>query len=493
MNRQIAAGVGWMMLFKLLDRGLAIVSTLVLARLLVPADFGLVAMAMSVIAVADLLTSFSFDVVLIQNKQPTRAHYDTAWTLNFLLSCTCAALIAVLAFPTAIFFREPRLFEVMLALAVGWLLSGLENIGIVDFRRVLDFRREFYFLATKRTLGFGITVTLAIALRSYWALVIGTLAARALGVVLSYVMHPFRPRFSVATARKLFGFSSWLLVNNLLAVALDKVSHFMIGKMHGPELLGLYTVGADMARLPSTDLLAPINRVVFPGLSCSGGDLGKMRRTFLDWTAVCALLAVPAAVGLAAVAGPLVLVLMGEKWIGAVPVVQVLAFVSVVYGVTAITGPACLALGEPRVITALMTLRLLALAPLTWWLVAREGVLGAAYAELAAMAVSGSAAVLLVHRRLQITIREFVGRVWRTLLASGVMAVGVCAFLQRLPAPTSSLSALVPLIAAVVLGVVTYFAAVGLLWYLSGRPDGAERLLLERALLWWNRGRPRAS
>ncbi|MCS6945890.1 MAG: lipopolysaccharide biosynthesis protein [Sutterellaceae bacterium] len=491
MTGKVAAGVGWMVFFKFIDRILAIISILVLARLLLPADFGLVAMAMSVIAIADLLTSFSFDVALIQKREPTRAHYDTAWTLHLFLSCSCALLVVALAYPSAVFFHEPRLLEVMLVLALAWFIAGFENVGIVDFRRQLNFRREFYFLALRRILSFLITVTLTFAIRSYWALVIGTVAHRLIGVVLSYAMHPFRPRFSIATARELFGFSSWLLLNNVLAIVQDKVSHFVLGKMLGPEPLGLYTVGSDVARLPSTDLLAPINRVAFPGLSRHNNDIDKLRGAFLDMTAATAIVAVPAAAGLVAVADLLVLVLMGEKWLQAVPVMQVLAFVSVVYGFTSITGPTYLALGEPRIITALAVLRLLVLATLVSWFVEREGLLGAAYAELAAMLMSGVASLLLVHWRLQIAAREFVSRVWRTLLASGAMAAAVWSFQQQLPSPTSSLSALPLLIAAVMLGVATYLAMLGLLWYFSGRPLGGERLLLDQALHWWENKRPR--
>ncbi|MDW8356266.1 MAG: oligosaccharide flippase family protein, partial [Bryobacterales bacterium] len=186
---------------------------LVLARLLVPADFGLVAMAMSVIAVLDLLTSFSFDVALIQKANLRREHYDTAWSLHFLLSCSCSLLVVAIAYPTAAFYGEPRLFEVMLALALAWFIAGFENVGIVDFRRLLNFRREFYFLAIRRALSFAITIGLTFTLRSYWALVIGTVAHRLIGVLLSYAMHPYRPRFSFATARELFSFSGWLVFN----------------------------------------------------------------------------------------------------------------------------------------------------------------------------------------------------------------------------------------------------------------------------------------
>src|SRR5258708_3471666 len=99
LGSRIAAGVAWMVVFKLLDRSIGIVSVVILARLLVPADFGLVAMATATIAVIELLSAFNFDMALIQRQEATRAHYDTAWTLNVAMAAGCALLVAAAAVP----------------------------------------------------------------------------------------------------------------------------------------------------------------------------------------------------------------------------------------------------------------------------------------------------------------------------------------------------------------------------------------------------------
>ena len=106
MRAQIARGAAWMVLFRLFDRSVGIVSTTILARLLVPADFGLVAMAMSVIAVVELATAFSFELALIQKADPEREHFDTAWTLNILIALGGAVLTTALAYPAASFYGD---------------------------------------------------------------------------------------------------------------------------------------------------------------------------------------------------------------------------------------------------------------------------------------------------------------------------------------------------------------------------------------------------
>jgi PST family polysaccharide transporter len=480
MTRQIASGVGWMVLFKLIDRGLAIVSTLVLARLLVPADFGLVAMAMSVIAILELATAFSFEIALIQKPELQRAHYDTAWTLNAMLAASCAALTALMAYPTALFYGEPRLTLVMLVLGIGWLFSGFENPGTVDFRRQLDFRREFRFLASKRALSFIVTVSLGVALRSYWALVIGSIVGRALGVVLSYLFHDYRPRPCLKAARDLFSFSGWMLANNILSVAQAKIPHFAVGRYLGPQPLGLFTVGAEIGQIPSTDLTAPINRVIFPGFSRLADDAFQLRKTFLDVMAVTTLFALPAAVGIAAVAEPLVLVMLGFKWIEAVPVVQVLALSAAVAVVSSGNGSAYLALGQPRFITLIAAVRLVALVPLALILTSRMGLMGAAYAELVASVLALLASLPVLLRRLQISPLTYVSHVWRPVVASGLMAYAVQSLLPRLPDAGSSLATLPALLASIATGIIVYFAATLLVWLLVGRPYGAEGLVLAR-------------
>src|SRR5512134_3908634 len=177
-----------MVLFKLGERSLGLVSTLILARLLVPGDFGLVAMAMSVIGIVELASAFSFEVALIQKDRPERRHYDTAWTLNVMLGAVCALITALLAYPAAAFYGEDRLMPVMLVLAVAWLAASFENVGTVDFRRTMNFSKEFAFLTSKKLVSFVVTVSLAFALQSYWALVAGAVVGRFTGLVLSFVM-----------------------------------------------------------------------------------------------------------------------------------------------------------------------------------------------------------------------------------------------------------------------------------------------------------------
>lgn len=166
----MALGAVWMVLFKLIERSIGLISTLILARLLLPQDFGTIAMAMTFIAMAELLTAFGFDIALIQNRDATVEHYNTAWTGNLLLGLSIAVVMLVAAVPIAHFYRKPELVWVIVCLAFGPLISGAENIGVVAFRKELTFRREFVFQLSRKLIGFCVVVPLAFWLRNYWAL-----------------------------------------------------------------------------------------------------------------------------------------------------------------------------------------------------------------------------------------------------------------------------------------------------------------------------------
>src|SRR6185312_6827363 len=193
---RMARGAMWMLTHKVAERSLVLLNTLILARLLSPTDFGIVAMGSSVVAMLDLFTAFGVDVILIQRRDSNANHSNTAWTLNVASGTLVATLLLLLSWPLSLLYREPRLIPVVCVFAANSFVQGFENIGVVEFRKSMNFRREFLYLISKRLSTVAATIVLAFLLRSYWAMVFATLIGRLSGVGLSYVLHPFRPRLS---------------------------------------------------------------------------------------------------------------------------------------------------------------------------------------------------------------------------------------------------------------------------------------------------------
>ena len=200
-------GTGWVVGWRMATRLLGIVSTLTLVRLLLPADFGLVALSTSFQQSIEAFASLGVEDAVVRERSPTRDFYDTAFTVNALRSIATAAVVLALAVPAGHFFAEPRLTNILFALAAATLLEGFGNIGVVDFRRDFTFSKEFQLWLLPRLIGIVLAMSTAFIWRTYWALVVGILASRGLRVVLQLLHAPAPPALypaRLAAADRLF-------------------------------------------------------------------------------------------------------------------------------------------------------------------------------------------------------------------------------------------------------------------------------------------------
>lgn len=475
----IARGSAWMVLFKLSERSIGLVSVLILARLLTPADFGLVAMAMSVVALMELMGAFGFDIAIIQRQNAQRAHFDTAWTFNVIFSVSIALLLLALSLPAAYFYQEPRLQWILPVLAIGALVGGFENIGTVTFRKELNFRKEFRFLLSKKIASFLVTITLALIFRSYWALVAGIVTGKLVSVWISYKLHPYRPHFSLAAHQDLFHFSKWLFFSNLIIFLQNKSADFILGRTVGAHGLGIYNVAFEIAVMPSTEMIAPLNRAVFPAYSQLSHNLSELRRRFLEVFGIIALLAFPVSTGLACVAAPAVLVILGNQWLEAIPLLRIFTIAGLVGALQSNLHLVIVALGKPKANTLVSAVTVAVSLPVFVIASLRYGTVGAAWAYLI-FALVGLGTINVVFLRLtEIKVRAYLAAMWRPILSSMAMALSILAVDGVMDAAIAVPSNLFKLVSLILVGAVTYSTAILTLWWLSRRPQSAERIVID--------------
>jgi len=492
-GRTLVRGSAWMIAFRLLDRSVGLISMLVLARVLTPADFGLVAMATAMIAFVELFGWLGLDVALIQRPGATREHFDSAWTMNVLIGASVALVLLLSAWPLAWFYGDSRLIPLVVFLCLGPLIQGSENIGVVAFRKELNFDREFRFLLSKRLLSFAITVSLALWLRSYWALAIGMVSGRVAGVAISYALHPFRPRWSLSRAGDLLHFSAWLVVQNIFVFLKDRAPDFIIGKFAGAHALGMWSIANEISNLVGTELIAPMNRAALPTYSQLAADRAALAAAYLSAAGLVALLVMPLVVGLAAVAPMVVAVLLGPQWHEVGPLISLLAFHGLVDVFLRTAAAAVLASGRPVVYVKIYALQACVLLPLSFWLTREYGVQGAVVATVGTALALLPLNATLVARALGVTARQLLAAVWRPLVAAAIM-YGVTVLAQpSVDAATLTAGHGLTLLAIFVpLGAATYVAAELAIWLLCGRPSGAEATLLAQAAGYWRRMTGRA-
>jgi O-antigen/teichoic acid export membrane protein len=475
---RVATGAGWMVAFRWSDRVIGLASLALLARLLSPADFGLVGYAMVVIGLLEIFTEMSTDAALIRTRRAEPADYDAAFTLNLLRGAALALLIAALAVPAARFFDEPRLVGVMLALALAPLLLGCENVGIVDFRKDLAFHREFRFLLVTRIVATLGTIALALLLRTYWALVVGTLLRAALRAALSYGFHPMRPRWSFARVPAMFRYSRWMIVQNLVSGLHRKLPAFVVGRVAGGSALAFYNVASEIAELSATELAAPMRRALFPGLAHVADQRDELRDMLIASTGVMALLTLPVPIGLALVAPDLVPLFLGSQWTSAIDLLQPLCLAAAIGALSTNSQLAYLASSRSHLAAIASTVRLLLLLPALFVVAPAYGAAGVAWVLVAVNGLMLGADYAFGRAMLGLPLRRLVEAIHRPLLGALAMSLAVLALRTAWTPPTQAAGHLAALLASAAVGAVAYSATVLTLWALRGRPDGAERRLL---------------
>lgn len=478
-GRQIAKGAAWLMGFKLLDKSIGLVSTLVLVRVLTPSDFGLVAMAMAVVALLELMGAFGFDSALIQRQDTARSHFDTAWTFNVIFGACIALFLVAMAVPAAAFYREPRLAQMLPVLAIGAVVGGFENIGTVAFRKELNFRMEFIYLFIKRIAVFVVVITLALTLRSFWALIFATIVGKAMAVLISYRLHPYRPRFSLAARGDLFNFSKWLFFSNLIQFFGHRSTDFILGRTVGSHGLGVYNLAAEIAAMPSTELIAPLNRAVYPAYAQLAGVRERLLARFFEVYSLICIVAFPVAIGLFCLSDLLVALLLGPQWSDSIPIMQVLGLCGLVAALQGNMYVVMTAIGKPKVTTYLGGFLLIFSLPAVIYFSLQFGVLGAAYAQFVA-ALIGYVAIVFVFTKVTGAFKSSLFFVmWRPFLAAVFMAVSLMALIGFFDhfSRFESLYLRFPLL--VLGGVVSYVFCIVLLWVFVGRPKGGESLVYD--------------
>ncbi|MGE0669070.1 MAG: lipopolysaccharide biosynthesis protein [Sphingomonadales bacterium] len=472
---KVVKGSIWMIGLRWSMRLLGFVSTVILARLLTPDDFGLIAMSVLATGFVMALTEAGAAQALIRHPDPQRVHYDTAWTINVLLGLAGGAVIAAMAPVAPLYFGDPRITDVLLVTALTTVVFGIVNIGTADFRRDFRFGRQFWLQFWPRIAGFAVTVTLAVLWRSYWALILGGLAMAAAQVIVSYAMHPFRPRPSLAARGELLGFSMQVSASHLAWFLEQRLDQLVLGGIVRPATLGLYYLASNLAEMATRELVAPLSPVVYSAYSRIHADGERMFGAVRKSVGAAALLGFGASLGLYAVAREFILSVYGPQWAGGAVLLEILALSALGACIRTVTLPLLTAQGRQRTTSIASWAQVAGLAlllPLSWRLGGEEGVAGLrAAAEIAAAGVSMTLAFAPYKGLLGAVLRSFA----RPLLAGLAMVAVIRASQALAPLdPILSLAVNVPLGAAV------YAAAVLLLWQLAGRPDGAESGMLEQ-------------
>jgi O-antigen/teichoic acid export membrane protein len=365
------------------------VRLLILARLLVPDDFGLLAIAVTGVGFFASVTDLGMIPALVQGREIDEKWYDTAWTIGLARALGITVIVALFAPLIGKIFAEPRSVDVIRVLALGPLLEALASIKVASLMRNLQFRPLAILRTVEAVVGTIVSIVLAVSF-GVWALVAGVLAGAAANTVLSYVLVPHRPRLSFDrhSSRMLIRFGQWIFVTGLIAMLGQYVLRVVISRQLGAAALGLYVLAAQLAYLPSEISSGVVGSVAFPLFARLQTDIQQARRAFRTMVVGMAVLLYPVCLMMIALARPFVVEVLGAKWNGTEPVIQILVLATVI----GIFGDAVVetlnGLGRPEKRARMTFVLNLTLISLVWMLSSNLGIIGAALAWLPAIIAS---------------------------------------------------------------------------------------------------------
>jgi len=475
--RRMAIGGLMLVLLRLTVRMIGLVSTMILFRVLVPDDFGLIALAGVAIGLVEVFAEFGFDLALIRKQNATRKDYDVTWSLTLLRGLLVATIVLALAQPAGSFLNDARLPALLYWMAPIPIIDGLQNPGISDFSKELTFGKEFKLKVSQKIIGFVVTISAALWLRNYWALVIGLLAGRLVGLLLSYIMHDFRPRFSLSGAREVFNFSIWVMFNNVILYAGSQTDKVLIKKYYDAHMVGIFRVAEEICSIVM-ELVWPVERALFAGYAKQAGNLVEIRQTMLSFVAFVAMLGMPLSILLLIIAEPAVLILLGSNGMPAVPFVQVLCLHSAIRCCIAGIQPVFLPIGKPKITTELAFYSVATRLSLLIILFPIIGAMAAPWSLVAGTSVGCSIAIMKATRVLKLTWWEIPHALWRPIASTAMMFIITSWFNKILIGTWIQQSNITLLISY--LGAAGLSLSISLLffWIISGRPEGPEKKIV---------------
>ena len=469
-------GAAWLIAWRMVSRVLGFASTLVLARVLVPADFGILAMATAFAASIEALSQLGLQDALVRRVDDSKDLYHTAFTLQLGRAVMTAVVIATCSPLVAWWFNEPRLTSILLVLSACTLVAGVENIGVAEFRRAMRFDMQFRLLLVPRVLQVLVGIPAALLLQSYWALLIGIAVSQVVRTAMSYAIHPFRPRLALNGWRELAGFSLWTWAACVVSLVWERGDPFILGPVIGPTQLGLYLISLELGILPVTEFIAPAADALFTAFAAAQ-QRGKSSVRHAPLVASALLICVlPITITISCGSGYLAAALLGLKWAAAAPLIATLSWLCLFSPLSFVCTVVLVANGHTRrnflgklAASAVKLATMLAVVTVT------NRLDYIALAITACVAAESVAFFLLLKGVGPVRFRPIVGPLTRALLA-GIATVAAL-YQAGLAWQSVTLPSFTALFACGIYGLtvlVLYSSLILLQWHIAGRPDGPE-------------------
>jgi len=453
-------GIGWNYATFGFGKILSLVTTAILARLLTPDNFGIVAYVTVAITYLTLLKDMGLGAALVQRREDVEKTANTVFTLNLGVGVLLTLVTMLIAPLAAAYFREPLVTPMLRWLGLSILLNSLGSVHMSRLQRELQFHWKMIPQIGNIVVKAVVSITLALLHYGAWALIFGQLAGALVSLILVWKIVPWRPRLMVdrTLTRSLFRYGIFIMGEDALSVGQDNFDYLVIGRLFSQVSMGIYTLAYQLPEMLILSLFWIIAEVLFPAFSSIQDQRDKLVQSVLSTIRYLELLITPLALGLVVAADPIIRVVFGEQWLDAIPIMQVLAVYALVQSIGFNFGDVYKAIGRPeisiKITVPTMIFRLFAL-----WIGAHFGLIYVAVAHLISVIVEVIVRVTVAIRVLNISLGDIVSQ-FTAFLAGGIMVLVSCGVLWL----TRDMIPLARLVIIIACGGVSYLGAV---WFLE--------------------------
>jgi PST family polysaccharide transporter len=471
------SGLKWSGATHLACQALQFAISVIVARALSPQEFGLMGMVAVFSGLAGVFNGLGLGTALVQKQKLEERHLSTIFWVNVACGASMTAGFAAAAPAISNFYGEPTLRALTLATGLTFILGSLGIVHRNIMIRAMDFRGLFIIETTAVVVAGVVAVAGAVTGWGVWSLVAQSLVFTAVYTLMLWRLSTWRPVLSVdgAAVRELWGFSSNLLGYNVLKFSDRNLDNLLIGRFIGPGALGIYARAYGLMLLPIDQVSTVLTRVMFPALSVLQGDLDSVKRIYLRATRAIALVSFPMMLGLLVVADPLILTMYGEKWRGAVPLIQIFCLTGLSQSIGTTVGWIYNSLGRTD-IQLQWAVFTFVVRSISFVIGLKWGVFGVTVAYVASDYVLFYPSWVIPGRLIGMNVGEIVGNVAKTFLCAATMAAAVWLLGLLLPPQWPSWALLAAQVPA---GVISYLGLIHFLQveaYLELRALAAEQL-----------------
>ncbi len=333
LKQKTISGLLWSFIDSFAMQGISFIVGIVLARLLTPHEFGLIGMITIFIAISSSFINSGFGNALIQKQNCTQKDYSTVFYFNLLMGVIFFLILFFSAPAISRFFNEPQLIHLIQVLGIVLIIDALTIIQRTILTKRIDFKLQTKVSIISSILSGILGLTMALKGFGVWSLVVKQISQQTVNSVLLWTWNRWRPLFvfNIDSFRQLFSFGYKLLISGLIDTLYRNIYYLIIGKYFSAQELGYYTRADQFQSLPSSNVQNIISRVSFPILSSIQDDIPRLREAYKKLIRSTMLITFILMLGMAAVARPMILSLIGDKWESSIIYLQMLCFVGMFY------------------------------------------------------------------------------------------------------------------------------------------------------------------